>query len=183
MRRHSFLSILILSCVPLAAFAESEFSGVWTAVVCPSGIKNAPGKCSHFVLELFQKHDKLCGSHVYATPDADQMDEGAGPSLTGTIAGNIATVSVLSGRSPSTAGITAELKMVNGRLRWHRLDHPGRNDLLPTSAQFTRSRAKTLLNPVFAQQLSAACSMISNKPAAPSPTPENAAPVPERQQS
>lgn len=169
--------------MPLAASAQSDFSGVWTALVCPSGIKNDPGKCAHFVLELFQKQDKLCGSHLFATPGAAQMDDGAGPgggpSLTGTVGGGSATVTVASNRARAGAGVQVELTLGHGTLQWRRLDKPGRNDLLPAKARFTKSRAKTLLNPVFAQQLSAACTMISTQPADQDGTPAGTPPHPQ----
>ncbi|WP_040039460.1 hypothetical protein [Noviherbaspirillum autotrophicum] len=162
-----------LSSVAVAAPPHSDFSGVWTALVCPSGVKNDPARCGHFVLELFQKQDKLCGSHLIATPDAAQMDDGAGgaggtgggPTLTGTVAADKATVTVAGNRGASPAGVQAELTLGRGTLQWHRLDKPARNDLLPVNVRLTKSRAKTFLNPVFAQQLSAACSMISIQPA------------------
>lgn len=164
MRYLILLPALFLSSVAVAVPAQSDFSGVWTAVVCPTGTKHDAATCAHFVLELFQKQDKLCGSHLFATPSAVQVDDAAGgsPTLTGTIADHTATVTV--NRARPADGVQAELKLERGTLQWHRLDKPAKNDLLPVNVRFTKSRAKTLLNPVFAQQLSAACSMIPIQP-------------------
>ncbi|HJV52960.1 MAG TPA: hypothetical protein VJ652_15945 [Noviherbaspirillum sp.] len=170
--RHLLLPALFLASASVSA-APGDFSGVWTALVCPSGIKNDPGQCTHFILELYQRQDKLCGSHLFATPGSIQMDErtGAGPTLTGTIADDTATVTVADQRARSAQSVRAELKLARGGLQWHRVDKPGKNDVLPVNVRFAKSRAKTLLNPVFAQQLSAACTMLSPQPAEPEGVP------------
>lgn len=150
--------------MPIVA-AASDFSGVWTAPVCPPGIKYAPGKCSQFVLELFQKQDRVCGSHVFATASASMVDEGgSNPSISGNISSDTASVNLLSSRGKAQVPVSAELTLAASAnsLQWKRTDKPGRDDLLPPAATFTRSRHKTLFNPVFAQQLSAACSLVNN---------------------
>ncbi|NEX63482.1 hypothetical protein [Noviherbaspirillum galbum] len=151
--------------VPAAA---SDFTGVWTAAVCPGGTKYAPGKCSQFVLELFQKQDRLCGSHTFATASATMVDEAAsGPSILGSIADDTANVSLVSSRARPDAPVSGQLKMTGGGLQWKRTDKPGRDDLLPATASFTRSRYKTLFSPVYAQQLSAACNLANTQQSAP----------------
>lgn len=182
MMRYLFLlPAWFLSSTVIAAPAQGDFSGVWTALVCPSGVRNDPARCGHFVLELFQKQDRLCGSHLVATAGAAQMEDGGGgagggPTLTGTVAADKASVTVAGNRVASPAGVPAELTLGRGTLQWHRLDKPGRNDLLPVNARLTKSRAKTLLNPVFAQQLAAACSMISLQPSDKEGTPATTPP-------
>lgn len=167
---------LLLSAVAFVllpvAHAEGTFSGVWTASVCSRGVAAEPGKCSQFVLELFQKQNKLCGSHLFATPSASLMDEGAIPSVSGDVADATAAVSLVSNRSKAPGGVQAELKLSRGMLLWKRLDKPGRDELLPVTAQFSRSRHKTLMAPVYAQQLAAACSQVDISPSA-EPQPEH----------
>lgn len=166
MRRFA-MSLLIAIIVPAVSTvyaADAGFAGVWTAPVCPRGVAPEPGKCGQFVLELFQKQGKLCGSHVFATPGASMVDEPANPaapSVSGDIADDTATVSLASTRSKAPRGVEAELKLARGTLLWKRLDKPGRDELIPATAHFTRSRYKTLMAPVFAQQLSAACSLVA----------------------
>ncbi len=175
MRHFILLPALLLAASAMAA-APADFSGVWTALVCPSGVRNDPGRCAHFVLELHQKQDRLCGSHLFATPGALPMDDGnaGAPTLSGAIADNTATVTLAANpvrHAQRAQNIRAELKLGRGTLHWHRLDKPDKNDLLPVDIRFAKSRAKTLLNPVFAQQLSAACTMISNQPGEPEGVP------------
>lgn len=153
----------------MPAVHANSFAGVWTAAVCPQSVKTEPGKCSQFVLELFQTQNKLCGSHLFATPSASLMDEGATPSVSGNVDNEAALVSVVSSRSKAPGGVQAELKLSRGMLLWKRLDKPGRDELLPATAQFTRSRHKTLMAPVFEQQLAAACSQVDIPP---SPQPQ-----------
>jgi hypothetical protein len=165
MRRFLFLLVLAAA-MPAAqvAHAAGNFAGVWTAAVCPRGVAAGPGRCAQFVLELYQKQNKLCGAHVFATPSADLVDEAvnpSAPSVSGDVEEDTATVSVASVRSKAPRGVEAELKLSHGVLLWKRVDKPGRDELIPATAQFTRSRHKTLMAPVFAQQLAAACSMIA----------------------
>jgi hypothetical protein len=160
MRIPTLLALLMLSTYALAAAGDNDFSGAWTASVCPSGAQKDPGRCSNFVLELLQKGDKLCGAHVFATAGAGRIDEGAAPSLTGNIADGAATATVTSGRVSPPIRVQVELRMVDGQLQWKRLENPKGDYLLPLSAQMNRSRRKTLMTPMFEQELSAACSSV-----------------------
>ena len=192
MRRLLFL--LSFAVLLPAASAEGNFAGVWTAAVCPRGVAAEPGKCAQFVLELFQKQGKLCGSHIFATAGAGMVDEAvnpSAPSVNGDVTDDTASVSIASSRSKAPGGVQAELKLVRGHLQWRRLDKPGRDELLPAAAQFSRSRHKTLMAPMFAQQLAAACSLVT-VPAVPPPqeqpkdaprTPENMPPPEPRKDS
>ncbi len=161
-----FLALLSLLLVPYsqahAGTDTGDFTGAWTAWLCPSGTRNDPTKCSNFVLELFQKQDKLCGAHVFATAGAGQLDEGAAPSLAGTIADGTATVVVVSGRAVPTVRIPVTLKIAKGVLQWQRIESPDGDYLLPLSVQLTRSRHATLFSTVFEQKLKAACSAVTN---------------------
>lgn len=191
MRR--ILLFLSFAAVLPHADANGNFAGVWTAAVCPRGVVAEPGNCAQFVLELFQKQNKVCGAHVYATAGASLVDETenpAMPSISGDVADDTATVSVASRLSKAPGGVQAELKLSHGKLLWKRLDKPGSNELIPPAAQFTHSRHKTLMAPVFAQQLSAACSLVAipEEPAQQQPketprTPDNAPPPEPRKDS
>ena len=151
MRLPILLALCLSSPAALAEAGAGDLGGVWTGWQCPAGVRLDPGKCANFVLELFQKDGKLCGTHVYATAGASQMDEGGEmPSLIGEVADGAAAVTVQSGRSP--ARIRAELKLANGRLQWRRLEGEG-DFLLPPAMQLTRSRHKSLRTPVLERQL------------------------------
>ncbi|HEV2611854.1 MAG TPA: hypothetical protein VGU61_16425 [Noviherbaspirillum sp.] len=163
---HDFKRLLILlaACGTLtgtpAAHAadENDFNGAWIAWICPSGASRDLGKCANFVIELIQKDNKLCGTHVFATPGASQMDEGDAASLTGEIAGNTASVVVLSSRVSPPLRVSGELKLTkSNRLQWRRLENPSGDHLLPESAAFTKSRSKTLRTAAFERDLQLAC--------------------------
>jgi hypothetical protein len=162
---------LMIPCIallhlPLSAMAADNpnFSGSWTAWICPGGAPPDSGKCSSFALVLFQKNEKICGSHVFATAGARAMDEGGTPSLTGTIAGESAGITVESGRTTPGTRVQAQLHVSKGQLQWRRLDSPAGDYLLPASAHMTRSNQGSLLSPLFEQRLSAACTAYLNMP-------------------
>jgi hypothetical protein len=160
MRLPTLLVLLMFFPYALAAADDNDFSGAWTAWLCPSGVQSNSGRCANFVLELMQKDDKLCGAHVFATAGAGRLDEGAAPSLTGNIADGAATAMVTSGRASPRIRVQVELRMENGLLQWKRLENPKGDYLLPLSAQLTRSRSKTLMTPLFEHELRAACSSV-----------------------
>ena len=163
MRVLVLLIVLLVPCSQAGAGnADGDFNGAWTAWLCPSGSRYDPNKCSNFVLELFQKQDRLCGAHLFATAGARQLDEGTAPSLAGTIVDGIATVVVTSGRAAPSIQVQVTLKIVKGVLQWQRLDKPAGDYLLPLSVQLTRSRHATLFSTVFEQKLKAACSTVTN---------------------
>lgn len=164
MRLLTLLILQLVSCCSLAGpvNGDGDFNGAWTAWLCPSGGRYDPNTCSNFVLELFQKQGRLCGAHLFATAGAGRLDEGAAPSVDGTIANGSATVVVVSGRGTSPVRVPVSLKIVNGVLQWRRLESPAGDYLLPLSTQLTRSRHATLFSAVFEQKLKAACSTVSS---------------------
>jgi hypothetical protein len=166
MRLSVFLALLIVGRIAMAA-GDGQFSGVWIAWICPAGVQYDPVKCSNLVLELQQKQDKLCGAHVFATAGARQLDEGAAPSLTGSVSNGVAVVSVESGRASPPLKIQVEMKMVRGSLQWRRLENPEGDYLLPLSAQLSKSKYGSLFHPVFEQKLQASCVSILNMAADP----------------
>lgn len=148
---------LTLTCFPYAIAADTDdFSGVWVGWLCPRGVKNDPVKCANLVLELFQKKDKLCGTHVFASAGADSIDEGKGASVIGQINGDTATMTINSASASQPQSTAATLTLVKGQLLW-RLEDSSQKSVLPLKAQLNRSSKKTLSSALFAQQLQAAC--------------------------
>lgn len=165
--------LAVLACRPGLADAQ-DFSGSWTAWICPPGVASGPEKCSSFVLALYQKEDRLCGSHLFATVGARQVDEGSLPSLSGTVSGSSAAIQVESVRDATPVRVKVELALERGRLRWRRLEDPPGEYLLPMSARLSKSRHASLFHPVLEQRLAAACWHVLNPPpgeAAPPPMP------------
>lgn len=158
---------LVTLCIPLllgivtgAHADEGDFAGAWNGWVCPAGVKSHPAKCANFGLELHQKADKLCGSHVFATPGAKELDEGGTPSLIGDVVNEVGFAAVVSGRSEMPTQLQVELKVIKNTLHWRRLDTPPGDYLLPKSAKLTRSKSKSMFAPLFAQQLQTACANV-----------------------
>lgn len=166
------LRLLLIFIVPMlvpgspVAAGDGNFNGVWVAWLCPTGAEIASGKCDNFVLELFQHQDRLCGTHVFATASARELDEGAAPSLTGTVQSDVATITIESNRPSSPVRLQAELKLSNNRLHWRRLENPP-GHLLPAKANLIRSRHGSLLTPFFEQKLRAICTGMMALPPSP----------------
>lgn len=161
-------AILVASLLaPLSAWAEAGYNGAWIAWICPSGVERSSGLCANFVLELMEKDGKLCGSHMFATAGAARIDEGGAPSLTADIdsRGSGASGIAVSTLSPTPLRMRVELTLDNGALRWKRLDSPSGDHLLPLNARLTKSKSRTLLAPVFEQELRAACAHVFNSAA------------------
>jgi hypothetical protein len=172
------MRLAVLVALLFAVFAahgadENPFSGAWVGWICPAGAQADPMRCSNLVLQLQQKDGKVCGAHVFATAGAAQLDEGAAPSLTGSVANGVAAVTVESARTSPPVKIRVEMQMARGGLQWRRLDSPEGDYLLPLSARLSKSKYGSLLHPVFAQKLDASCAAIFSAPprqaAAPAP--------------
>ncbi len=158
MRNIPFIVLLMLTPFAPAVADNTDFSGAWVAWLCPDGVQRDSGKCSNFVLELYQQDNKLCGSHFFSTAGADRVDEGQPPSVMGDIVDDAATVVAISSRSGKPVRGRVEMKRKNGNLQWLRLENSTGDDLLPQAATLTKSKSKTLLAPMFEQELKAVCS-------------------------
>lgn len=169
------VSLLCLLLAPSPSFAagDTDFSGTWTAWVCPKGDASGqpnPARCSSFVLSLYQKEDKLCGSHLFATAGATQLDEGGAPSLAASIEKDAAHGTIESRRGAAPVQLRFDLKVSDNVLTWQRLDSPEGEYMLPRSARLRRSAKGDLFGPVFVQRLSAVCaSALAMATAAPAP--------------
>ncbi|MDO9216602.1 MAG: hypothetical protein Q7U14_04975 [Lacisediminimonas sp.] len=141
-----------------AAIAAGEsLSGSWVGWICPQpGPANA-ARCSSFSLHLLQKGRRLCGSHLYATAGARQLDEGGMPSLLAILEDGKATGTVESVRKSPSVRIAVTLLLADGELQWQRLANPAGDYLLPDTLRMTRSRQGGL-SQRSEQHLSAACS-------------------------
>lgn len=154
--------------------AAQDMAGSWIGWVCPTPGPADASRCASFSLRLYQKQGRLCGSHVFATAGARQMDEGGAPSVLASIEGQAAQGTVDSVRTSPPVRIPVTLTLSGGELRWQRLANPEGDYLLPMSASLQRVRQGGLLSPVFEQRLSSACSAFLELPAAsdkPAPLP------------
>jgi hypothetical protein len=161
MRLPALLLPLMLLPHPVSASNE-VFDGAWVAWICPSGVERSSGQCANFVLELMEKDGKLCGAHMFATAGAARIDEGAAPSLIADVLNGSAAGIVISSLTASPIRMRVELTMDNGVLSWKRLESPPGDYLLPRNARLTKAKSRTLLAPVYEQELRAACSYVFN---------------------
>lgn len=157
------LAILLASLLApsiLLAAGDNDFNGTWTAWICPKGQASTqanPARCSSFVLTLYQKENKICGSHLFATAGATQLDEGAAPSLAASIDDGVAHGTIESRRGATPVQLRIDLKLSDNVLIWQRLESPEGNYMLPGSTHMRRSTKDNLFGPEFVQKLSAVC--------------------------
>ncbi|MDB5823721.1 MAG: hypothetical protein JWR21_2425 [Herminiimonas sp.] len=155
----SLLSLLVAA-PPVLAASDVDFSGNWTAWICPKGEASSqpdPARCSSFVLSLYQKENKLCGSHLFATAGATQLDEGDAPSISASIEKDGARGTVESRRGATPVQLHVDFKVSDNVLTWQRTDNPGGDYMLPRAARLRRAAKGNLFGAEFAQRLSAVC--------------------------
>ena len=95
--RVSAVGMLMLSSSAWAGPKPADLSGAWGSSRCSESDKDA--SCGAFVLYLVQKKDRICGSYFGARQYLSQIDEGEPRSVLGVVVGNIAVVSIESGRN------------------------------------------------------------------------------------
>jgi hypothetical protein len=156
----SSLLWFLVGASPAFAAGDGDFSGNWTAWICPKGEVSSqpdPARCSSFVLSLYQKENKLCGSHLFATAGATQLDEGDAPSISASIDKDAAHGTVQSRRGAAPVQLKVDLKLVENVLTWQRVDNPAGDYMLPRAARLRRSGKGDLFGAEFAQRLSSVC--------------------------
>ncbi len=94
--------------------AQPAFDGEWTIRWCDKTRPNA--ECGGFWLTLVQRGDTLCGTFNGARVNFAQIDEGQGIAVRGTAKGNVADVTIESGRN--LAVYRARATVTGGRLHW-----------------------------------------------------------------
>jgi hypothetical protein len=155
------LLLLLCACTPALA---ANFNGSWTGYVCPKPGMNDRARCSSFSIRLFERNGRVCGSHVFATAGAREMDEGGTPSLLATHDGDNVNGTVESARSSPPVRLAFTLAAADQELRWQLTNNPPGDYLLPRSMTMRRTRGSGLLSPLFEQRLSAACSAYLDMP-------------------
>lgn len=167
------LNLAWLVSLPLTASAENDWNGAWTGYVCPEGSAVNPARCASLFLRLYSRNAKVCGSHVFATAGAKEMDEGATPSIMATLDGTSAKGTVQSTRASPPLSIPLSMQLQNSALRWQLGGSAEGDYLLPRNLSLTHARQGGMLSALFEQRLSASCAawldMPVNKPAVPQP--------------
>lgn len=183
MRRPIRIAALLLVCLsatPLAARAADDWNGSWIGYVCPAGVTGNAARCASFFLRLHSRNARVCGSHVYATAGAREMDEGGTPSVLAKLEGKNANGTIESARTSPPTTLPVVLHLENEELRWQRTANPAGDYLLPRNVTMTRSRQGSMLSPLFEQRLASSCAahldMPPDKPAAPPAVAPSSAP-------
>lgn len=106
---------MLAACVSSGrAAARPIFDGDWTVRWCDEQHPNH--ECGGFWLTLVQRGDQLCGTFDGARVNFAQIDEGQGISVRGTVRGNVADVTVQSGRSSGV--YRARASVSRDQMRW-----------------------------------------------------------------
>jgi hypothetical protein len=81
----------------------ADFSGVWTKDLrTKAEIKNKV-ECGNALFDLKQKKDKITGSHSFGTVGCGRLNEGGEGTVHGVVVGDIAVLTVVSGRNGAVA--------------------------------------------------------------------------------
>lgn len=113
------LLLFCLAAVPPGAWA-ADANGSWIGYICPQPGVNDMARCSSFYLRLYQRNDRICGSHLFATAGAGQMDEGNAPSVLGTVDKELVNATVESVRPAQAMRIPVTLQINDNELRGRR---------------------------------------------------------------
>lgn len=175
MRASLKIPLQVLACCLLgtSAYAADAMGGAWTGWVCPQGGGKDVARCSSFTLQLLARNNRVCGSHLFATAGAREMDEGELPSLFATVDAELATGTVESGRGSSPMRLPVKLSREGDELHWQLVETPVGDYLLPASIRMKRARQGGL-HPLAEQRLIAACAVFLDTPTDPvAPAPES----------
>jgi len=112
-------------CLPILGFA-ADFSGVWTKDLRTKvEIKNNV-ECGHALFDLKQNGDQITGSHSFVTVGCGRQNEGGDGTVRGVVVGNVAVLTVISGRNGAVA--IGKAKRKGNVLYWQYLDEMKRGE-------------------------------------------------------
>ncbi len=160
-------AVLALACLglfPLVQAAQSDWDGAWTGYVCPQGSAVNPARCASLYLRLYSRNARVCGSHVFASAGAREMDEGGTPSIIASVQDKLARGTVQSIRATPALSIQLSMQLEDQALRWQLGGNPDGDYLLPRSLALTRSKQGGMLSPMFEQRLAASCAAYLDMP-------------------
>jgi hypothetical protein len=116
--RLRFLFVLLL-CAPAAGFA-TDFSGVWTKDLRTKEEIKSNVDCGNALFELKQVGDQITGSHSFSTVGCGRLNEGGDGTVRGIVVGEVAVLTVISGRNGAVA--IGKAKRKGNVLYWQYLD-------------------------------------------------------------
>jgi hypothetical protein len=112
--RFSFLAIVALACMAASAV---NFSGFYSVALCSNGKDNP---CGLATLSLIQTGNRVCGDHSFVTAGGGRLNDGFPGSVIGVTVGQVAILTIKSGRNDGIVIGKAVLKGKN--LYWQTLE-------------------------------------------------------------
>lgn len=116
---HYRLFPVLLLCAPAVGFA-TDFSGVWTKDLRTKAEIQSKVECGNALFELKQTGDQITGSHSFATVGCGRLNEGGEGTVRGVVVGDVAVLTVISGRNGAVA--LGKAKRKGNVLYWQYLD-------------------------------------------------------------
>jgi len=140
---------------------QQAFAGAWTAWMCPAGVAHVPEKCANFDVFLYQKGERICGAHTFATANATRLDEGGAPSIIGKLDGVEANVTAQSSRSDPPVRMRVQMsfakKKLPGKMVGMEPSRGGTGEYLIPEDVWLSSTFEPVFSEDFAAELKTAC--------------------------
>jgi hypothetical protein len=92
------------------AEAAPNFSGSWSVDLRSAEEKKKNVECGSATFDLAQSKNEIIGNHTFATPGCGRINEGGQGTVKGKVKGNVATLTVTSGRNGAVFVGIATLK-------------------------------------------------------------------------
>jgi hypothetical protein len=93
-----------------SALAAPSFSGTWSVDLRSAKEKKKHVECGEATFELVQSGNEIAGDHIFSTPGCGRLNEGGAGSVKGSVKGNVAALTVISGRNGAVFLGTATLR-------------------------------------------------------------------------
>lgn len=116
---HFRLLLATFACCSGQVFA-ADFSGVWTRDLRTKAEVKNKAECGNALFQLKQTGDQIRGSHAFATVGCGRLNEGGEGTVRGVVVGDVAVLTVVSGRNGAVAIGKARRK--GNVLYWQYLD-------------------------------------------------------------
>jgi hypothetical protein len=116
--RFRFFLILFMCCPALCLAAD--FSGFWMKDLRTKAEIKSKAECGNALFDLKQTGDQITGSHSFATVGCGRLNEGGEGTVRGVVVGDVAVLTVISGRNGAVA--IGKAKRKGNTLYWQYLD-------------------------------------------------------------
>ena len=108
---------IVFLCVPALGLA-ADFTGVWAKDLRTKGEIKSKVECGNSLFDLKQTGDQITGTHSFATAGCGRLNEGG--LVRGVVVGDVAVLTVISGRNGAVA--IGKAKRKGNILDWQYLE-------------------------------------------------------------